>query len=96
MVKKLNVIISVIKITHLFELFMKNLFIICFAILVALNTGKVNGQNDSSFMDLKLHYDSLYGMDPNLYNGIRYFPEHPQARGFPFWKEDNAMIFRFL
>jgi len=31
-------------------------------------------------------------MDPYLYSGIKYFPEHFFARGFPFWKEEKPMM----
>ncbi len=66
-------------------------FIICFSILIMLNVNMMFGQHTDSALIYKLRYDSLYGMDPGLFNGIRYFPEHSPVRGFPFWKAGTAM-----
>jgi hypothetical protein len=70
---------------------MKKSFIILFAAMIALDLMILQGQIPGSTMDYKLHYDSLYGMDPQLFNGIKYFPEHPLARGFPFYMKDESL-----
>jgi hypothetical protein len=75
-----------------FDHLIKTLFIICVLMTVALQFNTLNCQETDSVFFYKLQYDSLYGLDPNLYNGIKYSTDHTLARGFPFWKEDKAIM----
>lgn len=75
-----------------FKLLMNRSLILFFFILVALDFDVMYGQNDDSMLVYKLQYDSLYGTDPHLYNGIKYFPEYFFTRGFPFWKDDKPLM----
>jgi len=70
---------------------MNKSFIICIALAIALDFSILCGQNTDSALVYKLRYDSLYGMDPQLFNGIKYFPEHSLARGYPFWQDNQPM-----
>ena len=70
---------------------MKRSFIICFFIIVALDFDVMFGQNTGLTLMYKLRYDSVYGTNPHIYQGIKYFPEHTLARGFPYWKDDKPL-----
>ncbi len=66
-------------------------FIIWYSVLIALVPGVIFSQSIRPVLMYKLRYDSLYGTDPLLFNGIKYFPEHTVTRGFPWWKDDRPM-----
>lgn len=40
---------------------------------------------------LREKLDSKYGLNPWLYNGIKYFPDHPNSYGHPFWKSEEPV-----
>lgn len=44
--------------------------------------GKISGQQNYT-EDWK-KYDSSYGLNPTLHNGLKYFPSHTKAKGHPF------------
>jgi hypothetical protein len=48
-------------------------------------------QTVSEINQKKAEYDKLYGLNPWLYSGLRYVPEHPNAFGSPFWKQDEVI-----
>lgn len=46
------------------------------------------GQHTNAML-LRQSIDSLYGLDQTLYNGKKYFPEHPQSKSSPFLFNDE-------
>ena len=62
--------------------FRKNLLSVFSLLCILLSVA--TGQSDSSVYNQKSRFDKLYGPDPALYNGIRYVPDHPNSKGFPF------------
>ena len=44
---------------------------------------------DYSLIQLKKHYDIFYGLDYELYNGLKYYPVLKSDKGNPFFKGDK-------
>ncbi|NOZ48060.1 MAG: hypothetical protein GXO79_14980 [Chlorobi bacterium] len=49
------------------------------------------GQDNEQLIKLRKNYDSKYGYNADLYCGVKYFPEHSVAKGFPFYKSNEAL-----
>jgi hypothetical protein len=56
-----------------------------YSLLLIYCSFSVTGQTKEQINQLYQSYDKHYGLDPRLYNGVKYVPEHPFALGMPFW-----------
>ena len=58
-------------------------------LLMLISALQVIGQSGTSVFKAKEQMDALYGLDPNLYRGTRYVPDHPEALGFPYLLQEK-------
>jgi len=49
----------------------------------------VKGQSIDSIRYYRQDFDELYGLNADLYNGMKYFQEHQVSYGTPFWHDNQ-------
>lgn len=65
-------------------------FFVLLALVFSFHTNLL-GQTEQ-YQDNWQYFNSKYGVDPELYNGVKYFPSHTQAEGHPFLLIERPVV----
>jgi len=60
------------------------------------NSYNLYSQSNESIEIIQQNFDAFYGLNSELINGIKYFPQYSNARGSAFWEGDEPHMARLV